>query len=345
MKAVRRIGVFWALSAVLASVATGQQRGAQKELRAYITNSGSNNVSVIRVADDTVVNTITVGKGPVGVAAAPDGSKVYIANTLSATISVMDTLTNRIISTLAVEKAPHALALSPQGDRLYIVHDRLGMADYSRISVVDTVKNVVAHTFADQLLAKHGVALSPDGNQVYVSNFGGNDLLVFDTQELKIVKTVPLGQLPDGVAVSSDGAYLYVVNHGEANLSVLASKDFTEIKRVTVGDGPFAVALLPRAHKAYVTLQGTIEANDKVVIFDTAKNEVVGTITVGRMPMGIAVTPDNRKIYVVNKMANTVSVIDPTQDKVVTTIAVEDSPVALGNFIGAVPTQQTQQTQ
>jgi YVTN family beta-propeller protein len=340
MKAAGRIGGLLALCTVLVPTAAYQQREVQKELRAYITNSGSNSVSVIRVADDTVINTITVGKGPFGVAATPDGSKVYIANTLSSTISVIDTLTNKVISTLAVENAPRALALSPQGHRLYIVHDRFGMMDYARISVVDTVENAVAHVSSDPLLAKHGVAISPDGSQVYISNFGGNDLLVFDAQEFKRVKTVPLGQLPDGVAVSADGAHLYVANHAEATLSVLTSKDLTEVKRVVVGDGPFAIALLPQAHKAYVTLQGTVQANNKVVVFDTVKNETAGTISVGRMPMGIAITPDNRKIYVANKMANTVSVIDPTQDKVVTTIAVEDSPIALGSFICAVPIPQ-----
>src|SRR5215470_6788216 len=47
---------------------------------AYITNTGSNTVSVINTATNTVTATIPVGNGPLGVTVAADSSKVYIAN-------------------------------------------------------------------------------------------------------------------------------------------------------------------------------------------------------------------------------------------------------------------------
>ena len=56
---------------------------------AYITNSGSNTVSVIDTATNTVVSTIPVGISPGGVAVTPDGSKVYVTNFLSNTVSVI----------------------------------------------------------------------------------------------------------------------------------------------------------------------------------------------------------------------------------------------------------------
>ena len=62
---------------------------------AYITNSGSNTVSVIDTATNTVVSTIPVGISPGGVAVTPDGSKVYVTNLGSANVSVF--LTTPII--------------------------------------------------------------------------------------------------------------------------------------------------------------------------------------------------------------------------------------------------------
>lgn len=47
---------------------------------AYITNYGSNNVSVINTAKDTVLATIAVGYGPYGVTVLPDATRVYVAN-------------------------------------------------------------------------------------------------------------------------------------------------------------------------------------------------------------------------------------------------------------------------
>ncbi len=63
---------------------------------AYITNRGSNTVSVIATATNTVVATIPVGGTPTGVAVTPDGAKVYVANTSSGTVSVIDTASNTI---------------------------------------------------------------------------------------------------------------------------------------------------------------------------------------------------------------------------------------------------------
>ncbi len=59
---------------------------------AYITNFGSNNVSVIDTATNTVTAAIPVGGAePYGVAVAPDSSRVYVANQRTAARSMSRT--------------------------------------------------------------------------------------------------------------------------------------------------------------------------------------------------------------------------------------------------------------
>ena len=53
---------------------------AQAQTRAYVTNNGSNTVSVIDTATNTVVATIPVGFRPFGVAITPDGTRAYVTN-------------------------------------------------------------------------------------------------------------------------------------------------------------------------------------------------------------------------------------------------------------------------
>ena len=69
---------------------------------AYITNSNSNNVTVIDTATDTVTATVNVAATPAAVAVTPDGTKVYAANYVSNTVSVIDTTTNTVITTVKV---------------------------------------------------------------------------------------------------------------------------------------------------------------------------------------------------------------------------------------------------
>jgi YVTN family beta-propeller protein len=51
---------------------------ALAQTRGYVTNAGSNTVSVIDPATNTVVATVPVGSGPAGVAVTPNGTFAYV---------------------------------------------------------------------------------------------------------------------------------------------------------------------------------------------------------------------------------------------------------------------------
>src|SRR5258707_4516357 len=69
-----RVLVFLALGAIPGSISTTAQSFV------YVTNFKSNNVSVFDTSSNTVVSTIPVGIGPVGVAITPDLAFAYLAN-------------------------------------------------------------------------------------------------------------------------------------------------------------------------------------------------------------------------------------------------------------------------
>jgi YVTN family beta-propeller protein len=109
----------------------------------YITNAGSNNVSVIDTAKNTVTATIPVGTFPWGVAVSPDGSKVYVSNlqatAIPSTVSVIDTATNKVIAAIPVGIYPEGMAVTPDGSKVYVAQNtRPGT-----VSVIDTATNTV----------------------------------------------------------------------------------------------------------------------------------------------------------------------------------------------------------
>src|ERR1051325_6768547 len=67
-----------ALIALLLIVFSGASEGA--ELRVFVTNEKSDNVTVFRASDGQVLATIPVGKRPRGIAASPDGTRLFNAN-------------------------------------------------------------------------------------------------------------------------------------------------------------------------------------------------------------------------------------------------------------------------
>lgn len=82
---------------------------ASAEPFAFITNSLTNDVSVIETTKNTVVATVAVGVTPWGVAVRPDGGTLYVASQFSDTVAVMDTTTNDTIRTVTMGGALFAI--------------------------------------------------------------------------------------------------------------------------------------------------------------------------------------------------------------------------------------------
>jgi YVTN family beta-propeller protein len=70
---------------------------------AYVANSGSNTVSVIKTADDTLTTTVPVGPNPVRVAVTPAG-KAYVTNAGANSVSVIDTSNNTVSTTVRSDR-------------------------------------------------------------------------------------------------------------------------------------------------------------------------------------------------------------------------------------------------
>ncbi len=107
--AVGIVAFFWA----------GRPCKGQIEVDAYISNLGSNDVSVINTSSATVVRTIAwlQSLAPIGVAVTPDGRFAYITNgggpTGSNTVSVLDVATNTVVATIPVGNSPAGVAVTP----------------------------------------------------------------------------------------------------------------------------------------------------------------------------------------------------------------------------------------
>jgi YVTN family beta-propeller protein len=98
---------------------------------------------VIAAATDTLVSTIQVGAGPIGVAVTPDGSKVYVANDGVNTVSAIATATNTVVSTIPVGFNPEGVAVTPDGSKVYVAD-----AGSNTVSVIATATDTVVGTIS-----------------------------------------------------------------------------------------------------------------------------------------------------------------------------------------------------
>jgi streptogramin lyase len=162
-----------------------------------------------------------------------------------------------------------------------------------------------------------GVAVSPDGKSVYVTNGGAGSISQYSvlpggTLVPKSPATVPAGGQPFGIAVTPDGANAYVTNGQSSTISEYAVGPGEGLEPMgTVSEPglttPQGVAVSPDGHNVYVTS----ESGDTVWHFRNVFGSLeLGTgphVAAGSGPRGVAVSPDGRDVYVSNYFGGTVS--------------------------------------
>ncbi|HET6841591.1 MAG TPA: hypothetical protein VFK06_07875 [Candidatus Angelobacter sp.] len=322
------------LTLVLLAAAIGFT-SLQAQTVAYVANSGTNSVSVINTATNTVTTTIPVGSFPVGVVFSPDRTRAYVANSGGGTVSVINTGSNAVVATvtLANGASPFKLAITPDGKSLYV-------SDFGNaaVSVINTANNTVSAVIPINSLGSDVVVL-PNGTKAYVADIFGN-VSIINTSTNTIVGTINLpvsGPATIFLSVTPDGGHIYAGSGGGSTVEVI---DTTTNAVTTIAGVPGAgdVLVTPGGDTVYVT---DIAANNKVSVIDAANNSVqADLVTVGSGPQFMAVTPDSAFVYVTNFNDNTVSIIAATGNTVGTPVTVGSNPegiaiAALSTALGA----------
>jgi len=280
---------------------------------AYVSNYGTTaepgtTVSVIKTADKTVMDTISVGSKPFGVTMSPNGDYAYVSNYGSNSISIIRTSDNSVEGPFPAGQGPFGISMTHDGMHVYVNDYGAGT-----VSVLDTSDNSIADTITVGN-GPFGIAVAPDDKHVYVCNLGSDTVSVIQTSNNSVTQSIPVGDGPSGVVVTPNGRYAYVTNFFDNSVSVIQTSDdpegntvFATIQDVgNAGNWLDGIAVTPNGAFVYVNNY----TDGKVLVIRTSDNTVIDTITVGSKPHGgIAVSPDGNYVYVGNYGAGTVSVI------------------------------------
>jgi YVTN family beta-propeller protein len=254
--------------------------------RVYVTNSFHNTVTVIDTLTNTVIDTITVGQSPSGIAITPDGTRAYVASR-NRTISVIDTSTNTVIATIAANGDPLAVAITPDGTRAYVSNTT------GSVSVVDTGTNTIITNilildfpFGVPAGSLTGMVITPDGTRVYVASYSFGKVYVISTLFNAVLKAIPTDFGSLSIAISPNGARVYTAtDFFSAHIMVIDTASNTVIDKISVGGPPPFVAVTPDGTRLYI-IANTGES--KVDVFDTSTNSLVTTIPTGDGMYGVA---------------------------------------------------------
>lgn len=285
--------------------------------KAYVGLFKDDAVAVIDTAQNRVIATIPVPKGPHGLVVTPDGRKTYVSSDGASTVSVIDTASDKIVASIEVGANPHGLAMSPDGKKVLV-------AGYgsSRAIVIDTATDRVVGEIAVPQV--HNATIGPDGRRAWVASQkqGAAAIVILDLQTFTQVGTVPLDKTPRALDASPDGKRVYFTLAGVNAVQVLDTASNQIVAQIPVGASPHEAPFTADGRWALAVSQGPGE----IGIVDVAGGAVAGTVPVGNLPHWVTSALDGRTAYVTNEGFNNVTVVDLATRTVVTTIPVGNAP-------------------
>jgi YVTN family beta-propeller protein len=215
---------------------------------------------------------------------------------------------------------PLNIAVSPSKKLAAITNN--GESDQT-IQLVDIEKEVILDSI---IIGKAwlGLTFSGDGKYLYAS--GGNDNIIIRysiaKNRLSAVDTITIGKAwpvkisPAGIAVDDAGKRLYTVTKENNSLYVIDIQSKKVTSQFPLGGAGYTCILSPDKKILYISCWG----GDKIILFDTEKQLISGSVTVGDNPNDMCITGNGKYLYVANANDNSVSVIDTKQLKVIETL-------------------------
>jgi YVTN family beta-propeller protein len=154
----------------------------------------------------------------------------------------LETLTYR--AEIPVGGVPRPLAVTHDEKVLYCA-----LSDLHGFVIADIPKGKVVQTVELPALPRgvqfpvphtptHGLELTPDEKELWVTSCGTDTVYVFHTAERRIVGNVAVGKGPNWVTFSPDGQYCCVSNVLSDDVSILDAAKRREVARVKVGKQP-----------------------------------------------------------------------------------------------------------
>jgi YVTN family beta-propeller protein len=184
--------------------------------RVFVASLGQNQLASIGVESGDV-KLVDVPGPPhsfTQAAVSPDGRWMVLTAQLTSQLVVFDVadpVGPKLLKMIALEKGPFEPAFTPDGKWVYVTD-----LDANRISVVDAERWEVAETLTHPALAQpHGIAVSPDGRVVYVSNrhqaggahdheggraTGQGTVVAICAATRKVIAVVPVGAYAAGIS-------------------------------------------------------------------------------------------------------------------------------------------------
>ena len=251
-----------------------------------IVSIGSNSVTFIDTATNTVKHVTYVGRAPHEAFWTQDGEEVWVTVRGENYVDVLDGHTYQEKMRIITPPGPGMTIFSPNGKYAYVCNSFNPVTDVISVAhhkIIATVKQ--ASPFCPD------IATTPDGKQVWFTLKDSGKTEVFDAEPpFNVLKVIDTGPITNHVNIvhNANGTFAYITGGGLNEVKVFRTSDFSEVATIPVGRLPHGIWPSGDGSRIYIGL----EISDGVTAIDTLTNTVIATTPIGQAPQALIYVPD-----------------------------------------------------
>ncbi len=274
-----------------------------------ITNNGQSTQSIqlINLVNNTILDNIKIEKSWLGIAFSADEKTLYASGGNDNWILKYNIVNNKLLLSDSIKLgdkwpnkiSPAGICINDAKNILYVVTKDDSCLYEVNLKTNKTIKKTALPAEA------YTCVLSNDGSELYISIWGAEKLVVYNTLSQKITNSINTGTHPNDLILSKNGKTIYVANGEDNSVSVVDIKNKKVIETLNC-------ALYPNAPKGSATNGVALSADEKTLYIANADNNCLavfdlteignskskGFIPVGWYPTNVKVV--GSKIYVTN---------------------------------------------
>jgi YVTN family beta-propeller protein len=199
---------------------------------------------VIDLTAGKTVERIFTGGRPHNTVCSADGKWMFLAPMGSPKrVTVVEVATQKPAGVIPFSDVVRPIALSPDGKQLYAEVDGLvgfEVADVASRKMIHRVAAEVSAEVAKKKSRSHGIAVRPDGKEVWECDVEHHEVHVYDVSgdQPRQVATIPMGGSVYWLTFDPDGSKCYVSVLSRNEVAAVDTRTRQIVSRIRVGRAP-----------------------------------------------------------------------------------------------------------
>jgi YVTN family beta-propeller protein len=249
-----------------------------------------------------------------GAAPAVSASTAVVLNSDDDTLSVVSSDGYHEVSRVHIGRGPHHLIASLDGRTLIVA-----MSGSNELVLIDRTTGIESQRI--EASDPYQIGFSPDGKWFVAASIRLDRIDIYDAKTFQLVHRLPAATMPSHIAFARDSSVVFVTLQGTGRLTAIDLASGRDLWTVPVGPSPAGVITRPSG-----TLLVGIMGSDHIDEIDPRDGSVIRKVQTGNGAHNFLASPDGKTLYVTNRVAGTISVLDASTLEVTSTLTAPGGP-------------------